>query len=150
MRTLLPLFLLVAVSGCDAGGSDFPATCALTEPVPEAAALPGATVWAAASPLSSVNDTVVTVGSVQATVAQVDRADCDACDSCVETAGCSVCGDCDSCAADCATCVERVQFVVPDVAPGAHPLTVRNAYGTSATGSLEVLGEDTAVDSGAR
>lgn len=146
---ILPVFLLLGLVACDGGASDFPATCTLDVPVPEAAALPGASVWAASSPLSSVNDTVVTVGAAPATVTRVDRAGCDECDACRDTESCSVCGDCDSCADACASCVERVQFVVPDVAPGTQALTVRNAYGTSGQGSLTVLAQDTAgVDTG--
>jgi hypothetical protein len=43
-----------------------------------------------------------------------------------------------------------VRVTVPDtVSPGTQALTVRNAYGTSNPGTIEVLGADTqALDTG--
>jgi hypothetical protein len=147
--SLLSLILVVS-SGCGSTSTGFPSTCTLPTPTAESAALPGAAVWITASSMSSVNDTVVTVGSEQAAVLAVERSSCESCDTCRDTNACSVCGDCDSCATDCATCVERVRVTVPEGAsPGTQALTVRNAYGTSVPGTIEVLGTDTqAVDTG--
>ncbi len=143
-------FVLFAHSGCSVGSTGFPATCTLPTPTAESAALPGAAVWVTASLMSSVNDTIVTVGSEQAAVIAVERASCDECDTCRDTNACSVCGDCDACATECASCSERVRVTVPDtVSPGTQALTVRNAYGTSNPGTIEVLGADTqALDTG--
>jgi hypothetical protein len=142
--------MVFASSACSAGFTGFPATCTLPTPAAEAAALPGAAVWITASLLSSVNDTVVTVASEQAAVLSVERSSCDACDTCRDTNACSVCGDCDACATECSTCSERVRVTVPGgVSPGTQALTVRNAYGTSNPGTIEVLGADTqALDTG--
>lgn len=157
MRALPAFFLASGLclvfftsAGCSGGAVGFPDTCTLPTPTAETAALPGAAVWITASLLSSVNDTVVTVGSEQAAVLSVERSSCDACDTCRDTNACSVCGDCDACATECSPCSERVRVTVPvGVSPGTQALTVRNAYGTSNPGTLEVLGADTqALDSG--
>lgn len=140
--------LLLLLVGCSNGPVTYPATCTLPAPVPDAPASVGDAAWATAGVLSSLNDTVVTVGSSQAEVLAVRRDGCDDLDTCRSDNGCSACGDCDSCASYEAACVERVQFHVPAVEPGDQALIVINALGTSATGTLTVLGGDTGGDTG--
>ena len=140
--------LLLLLAGCTNAPITYPATCTLPAPVPDSSVSVGDAAWATAGVLSSINDTVVTVGPNQAEVLAVRRDGCDDLDTCRSDNGCSACGDCDSCAADEASCVERVQFRVPAVVPGDQALIVINALGTSATGHLTVLGADTG-DTGA-
>lgn len=146
LNVVLPV--LLTLCGCTLSAVEYPATCTLPTPVPEAPAAPGTALWATGGGLTSLNDTVVTVGSSQAEVLVVDRAGCDALDTCRSDNGCGTCVDCDACAADEASCVERVKFKVPAVGVGDQAFTVRNAYGTSGTGTLTVLGADTGGDTG--
>jgi len=149
MRALhLAPLLSILLAGCTNAPITYPATCTLPAPVPDASASVGDATWATAGVLSSVNDTVVTVGAAHAEVITVRRDGCDDLDTCRSDNGCSACGDCDSCAGYEAACVERVQFRVPDVEPGDQALIVTNALGTSATGTLTVLGGDTGTDTG--
>lgn len=140
--------VLFTFCGCTLSAVEYPATCTLPTPVPESSAAPGTAVWATGGSLTSLNDTVVTVGSAQAEVLVVDRTGCDALDTCRSDNGCGTCVDCDACAADEASCVERVKFKVPAVGAGDQAFTVRNAYGTSGTGSITVIGADTGGDTG--
>ena len=133
----------ILLSACTTTAVEYPTTCTLPTPVADGAAAPGAEAWATGGGLSSVNDTVLTVGSAQAEVIAVTRNGCDDLDTCRTDNGCGVCLDCDACAAEEAACVERVNFRVPALQAGDHPLIVLNEYGTSGTGTLTVLGSDT-------
>lgn len=137
------------VLACTTTSSTVSPHCALDKPVlaPSEAA-PGATVVATTGPLTTVYDTQVSVGTASAAVLDVDRSTCDACDTCREAAGCTSCDECTACADDCATCVQTVSFVVPDVAPGATPVTVTNIHAVSPAGTLTVTAAtDTGGDS---
>ena len=140
----MPLIIfLAALLACNNGGSAFPDTCTLPTPVPESGSHPGESVWIVAAAMTTLNDTIVTVGAVQAELLAVDRAGCDALDTCRSDNACAACADCDVCADDAATCIERVRITTPALAPGAHALSVQNAFGASGTGTLEILGGDT-------
>ena len=137
------LLALLPLLGCNTTATVYPTTCELDAPVPEASARPGDSAWAVDSPMTSVNDTVVTIGSMQAIVLDVQRNDCDDLDTCRTDNSCSACSDCDACSAEASTCVERVRFTVPELAPGDHVLTIRNAFGSSRDGVFTVPGTDT-------
>jgi hypothetical protein len=137
------------VLACTTTSSAVSAHCALDKPVlvPTEAA-PGSTVVATTGPLTTVYDTQVSVGTTAAAVVDVDRSTCDACDACREAAACTSCDACSDCATDCANCVQTVSFVVPDVAPGAAPVTITNIHAVSPTATLTVTpAADTGEDS---
>lgn len=145
---LAPLLLGV---GCEEDTEAYSLHCDLGTPVlsPSSAA-PGQVVTATARALTSVQDTVVRVGSTEATVNDVQRPGCDSCDQCREKNQCTSCDDCDACAADCTECVESVLFAVPMVADGSYGVTITNVHGQSPAATLLVErspGDDTG-DSG--
>ena len=151
-------FLGLFLAACATTDVDVPPTCALDAPEVVDAATPltaGVSVTARTSPLTTLADTVVTVGSLLAEVEDVTRQDCEACDSCRTDNACTTCGtECAACADVCgsapsdgsATCVETVRFTVPDLAAGTYPVVVQNGVGVSDAGSLEIA--DAAADSG--
>lgn len=146
---LTPLLLGV---GCEDDTESYSLHCDLGTPVlyPTTAA-PGQTVTATARSLTSVQDTVVRVGSSDASVSDVERPGCDSCDQCREKSQCTSCDDCDECASDCAACVESVVFEVPMLANGSYGVSITNVHGQSPTATLLVErngGGDTG-DSGA-
>lgn len=134
---------LLLLTGCNTAATAYPTTCELDAPVAETSARPGEAAWAGDGPMTSVNDTVVTVGSMQAAVLDVQRTGCDDVDTCRTDNSCTACGECDACTTEAAACVERVRFTVPELAAGDHVLTVRNAFGSSRDGVFTVLGTDT-------
>ena len=147
MILLLATSFFGMLTACDTAATTFPETCELPALVPESTALPGDAVWADGRAMTSVNDTVVTVGSSVATVLDVERTGCDDRDTCRTDNACNACADCDECAAETAACVERVRFTVPaDVASGDQVITLRNGYGTTQNGTLTVLAQDAGDD----
>jgi hypothetical protein len=93
---------------------------------------PGETIALTARPLTTTFDTAVHLDSTRASVVNVSREGCESCDSCREEENCAVCGDCDSCDTSCkATCVEQLEFIVPELAPGAVTVRVTNQHGAS-------------------
>ena len=92
---------------------------ALTQVAPEAAS-PGETIQLVLSPLTTADDTLVTIGGARAQLVSFERAGCEACDACRETYLCAPCfEDCDVCDLGCdAECVERVEVLVPSLPPG--------------------------------
>lgn len=85
-----------------------------------------------ASPLTTLQDSLLLVGGTQAEVVAVNRIDCEDCDTCIVEQDCSPCGDCDACDAVCdAECSESLRFVVPERTPGDAAITLYNLYGNS-------------------
>jgi hypothetical protein len=100
-----------------------------------------------ASPLTTLQDSVLLVGGTHAEVTAVDRIGCDACDTCILEADCDPCGDCDACDAACdAECSETLRFLVPEREAGEVELTLYNLYGNSDPLPFSVLSTETAVD----
>ena len=105
---------------------------ALTQVAPEAAS-PGETIQLVLSPLTTADDTLVTIGGARAQLVSFERAGCEACDACRETYLCAPCfEDCDVCDLGCdAECVERVEVIVPSLPPGPALIEVFNGEGAS-------------------
>ena len=74
---------------------------ALTQMAPEAA-LPGETIQLVLSPLTTADDTLVTIGGVRAQLQSFERAGCADCDACRDAYLCAPClEDCDVCDLGC-------------------------------------------------
>jgi hypothetical protein len=138
--------LAAGLAGCPlSGGTTYP-SCAIEDLRAEpASAAPGDRVRLYASPLTEDWDTVVTIGSARASIERLVRQDCDPCDNCIAedtAAGWNACpqkADCHE--DDCADCVEYVTVVVPELAGGRWAVEVRNSYGVSGGGSIEVVAD---------
>ena len=124
--------------------------CLLATPVPaQAEILPGDTLTIATTPVSTIWDSVVYIGTARAELSALDRTGCDECDSCRETEGCTGCGSCTTCSPSCDLCSETLSAIVPALPPGPQTLTVINHYGRSAEGTVTILASvDTGADSG--
>ena len=143
-------FLGLLLAACATTDVTVPPTCALDVPEVVDAPTPltaGVPVTARTSPLTTLADTVVTVGSLLAEVEDVTRQDCGACDACRSDNACTTCGtECAACADVCgsapsdgsAACVETVRFTVPELAAGTYPVVIQNGVGVSEAGSLEI------------
>ncbi|MEY3213304.1 MAG: hypothetical protein RIT28_3785 [Pseudomonadota bacterium] len=148
----MPLLLFTLLTACTLTDStavvDSANVCelALAQVAPEAA-LPGETIQLVLSPLTTADDTLVTIGGVRAQLVTFERAGCEDCDACRETYLCAPClDDCDICDLGCeAECVERVEVLVPSLAPGPATIEVFNGEGASGRLTLTVLAppEDT-------
>lgn len=102
-----------------------------------------------ASPLTTLQDSVLFVGGLEAEVLSVDRVGCEACDTCIVEQECSPCGDCDACDAICdAECSESLRFVTPEREPGATTLTLYNLYGNSDPLAFTVVQAESPEDTG--
>ncbi len=147
-------FLGLLLAACATTDLTTPPTCALDAPVVLDAPvplLPGVAITVRTSPLTTLADTVVRVGSEQAVVEDVARQDCEACDTCRSDNACTTCGtECAACADVCgsapsdgsAACVETVRFTVPELAAGTYPVVVQNGVGVSEAGTIDVGDED--------
>jgi hypothetical protein len=143
-------FLGLLLAACATTDVTVPPTCALDVPEVVDAPTPltsGVSVTVRTSPLTTLADTVVTVGSLLAEVEDVTRQECEACDSCRTDNVCTTCGvECAACADVCgsapsygtAACVETVRFTVPELAAGTYPVVIQNGVGVSEAGSFEI------------
>lgn len=123
----------MALTGCPTTTPSVLEQCELDLALDTDQAMVGDTVTAQGRPVTGEIDTAVTVSGLLAEITDVDRVmpECEACDSCRVTADCGVCEECGICDASCAECIEIVSFVIPEVEPGEHAVTVVNSYGVS-------------------